>query len=79
MWRMDSINIQTNRYMKLGSKSVICIDLKSDYNTKTHQNTRSEPTFGARTCKNVDFDTPKGYLPHNFFQRNFIYIILGYR
>ena len=64
--------------MIVGCKSVICIDLKSDYNTKTHKNPKVEPTFGAQTA-NVNFDTHTGYLPINFFQPNFIYIILGYR
>jgi len=64
--------------MVIYRKSVIFIDLKGDYNTKTDRKPRTEPTLGART-KNVDFDTPKGYLPLIFFQRNFRFIILGYR
>ena len=51
MCRMDSINIQTNRYTIIGCKSVIFIDLKSDYDTGTHRNPTSEPTFGAQTKK----------------------------
>lgn len=37
--------------MILDCKSDICIDLKGDYNTKTHQNPTTKPTLGARTEK----------------------------
>ncbi len=76
MCRIDSTNILTYTYMYICYKRVICIDLKGDYNTKTHQKSTTEPNLGAWTKKNVNFDASKGWLPLNFFQQNFRYIIL---
>ena len=61
-----------------GCKSVICIDLKGDFNTKTHKNPRLKPTIGARTAKCRLWHTQR--VPSlNFFQQNLRYIILGCR
>ncbi len=57
--------------------SVVCIDLGAPQYRKPPKTSIQTHLLSPRS-KNVNFDPPKGYLPLNFFQQNFIYIILGY-
>ena len=45
--------------MIIGCKSIICIDLKGFYNTKTHRKPRIKPTLGSPNRKMSTLTHPK--------------------
>ncbi len=76
--QMDSTIIQHTGILIQSGFSVVCIDMRAPQHQKPIIPNNQTYLLSLRT-KNVNFDTPKGYLPLIFFQQNLIYIILGYR
>jgi hypothetical protein len=77
MYQMDSTIIRTHRYLIQSSFSVVCIDLEAPQYRKPPK-TKNQTHLLSPRSKNVNFDPPKGHLPLNFFQQNYIGTILGY-
>ncbi len=61
-----------------GALCVICREKNNAYNTNAHKMQQLNPLSDPKLQK-CWLDTHKGYLLLNFFQQNFIHIILGYR
>ena len=76
--QMDSTIIQTHRYFNSEWFQYGLHRFGRSTTLKTTKTNNQTHLLSPRS-KNVHFDPPKGYLPLIFFQKNFIYIILGYR